>query len=78
MPQDFAYIHAKTCTVFVVYAFSAVWLLPGWAALRHGQAAGGFTGHKGGWFGGGAEETKRTPKMDFTDVACQLIGTAKK
>lgn len=50
----------------------------GWAALRQEQSAGGFTGHRGGWFGGGPEETQRTHKMDFTDVACQLIGTAKK
>ena len=50
----------------------------GWTTLRHQQSAGGFTGHKGGWFGDGAGETQRTHKMDFTDVACQLIGTAQK
>ncbi|KAL3160628.1 hypothetical protein ABBQ32_010552 [Trebouxia sp. C0010 RCD-2024] len=48
----------------------------GWNTLRHEQSAGGFTGHRGGWFEG-AVETQRNHKMDFTDVACQLIGSAK-
>ncbi|DBB11592.1 TPA: hypothetical protein ACH3X3_006983 [Trebouxia sp. C0006] len=54
----------------------------GWAALRREASTGGlggFTGHKGGWgFGAPPNETPKSHNMDFTDVAFQMIGTAKK
>ncbi|DBA68532.1 TPA: hypothetical protein ACH3X2_013596 [Trebouxia sp. C0005] len=54
----------------------------GWAALRHEASTGGlggFTGHKAGWgFGAPPDEPQKSHKMDFTDVAFQMIGTAKK
>lgn len=54
----------------------------GWAALRREASTGGlggFTCHKGGWgFGAPPDETPKSRNMDFTDVAFQMIGTAKR
>ena len=47
--------------------------------LRHEVGVGGFRGQKGGWgLGGQSDEPLKSHKMDFTDVACQMIGTAKR
>lgn len=54
--------------------------LAAWGVVRREVAAGAELGAPPslGWTGNIANSRSPTPKMDFMDVAFQMIGTAKK
>ena len=55
--------------------------ISGWGALRREVASSGAQSEAApslGWTGNIGSTRSPTPKMDFMDVAFQMIGTAKK